>query len=331
MNRILVIGGGSIGERHVRCFLRTGRVTVSLCEIRDDIRDRLQTTYTLEAVYADLDQTANDAFDAAVICTPANLHIPMALRLAERGLHLLIEKPLSTSTRDCDSLGRLRDSRELIVAVAYILRGHPVLIALRHHLDRKTYGRPVQVVSQSGQHFPFYRPAYRETYYVSHDTGGGAIQDALTHALNAVEWLVGPITKLAADADHCVLNGTTVEDTVHVITRHGDVLGNFNLNQHQPAMENFISIVCDRGILRADLVANRLLVCDEPDGSWQTIGEFPLERDDLFVRQAEAFLDSVCGRSNECCGLEEGLQTLRVNLATLRSVQSRQWVDITNE
>ena len=72
---------------------------------------------------------------------------------------------------------------------------------------------------------PTYRPAYREIYYKDRTTGGGAIQDALTHVLNASEWLVGPIRRIAVDAAHQVLEGTTVEDTVHVMARHGGVLG----------------------------------------------------------------------------------------------------------
>ncbi len=43
------------------------------------------------------------------------------------------------------------------------------------------------------------------------DIGGGAIQDAITHTMNAAEWLVGPIDSLVADARHCVLEGVDVE------------------------------------------------------------------------------------------------------------------------
>ena len=57
--------------------------------------------------------------------------------------------------------------------------------AMKQEIDACRFGRIVQVIAVSGQHFPFYRPAYRETYYTDHATGGGAIQDALTHTINA--------------------------------------------------------------------------------------------------------------------------------------------------
>ena len=51
----------------------------------------------------------------------------------------------------------------------------------------------------------------------------------------------------------------------------------------------------------------------------------PLERDTLFIAQASAFLDAVEGQRPPLCSLDEGLQTLRVNLAALASVKSQAW------
>ncbi len=200
-SRILVIGGGSIGERHVRCFLNSGRADVSLCEINPTVLQRLSQEYALHGQYAELDQALADGdFDAAVVCTPAHLHVSLATRLVRDGLHTLIEKPLSTTLDGVDALvAAVRDANR-ISGVAYVYRAHPALAAMHHAIQEGEVGQPVQVVVTSGQHFPLYRPAYRETYYTDRATGGGAVQDALTHFINAVEWLVGPTTRVVADA-----------------------------------------------------------------------------------------------------------------------------------
>ena len=83
------------------------------------------------------------------------------------------------------------------------------------------FGRPVQLTVTAGQHFPTFRPAYKNIYYADRVQGGGAIQDAMTHYLNAGEWLLGPIDRIVADAAHQVLEGVAVEDTVHCLARHG--------------------------------------------------------------------------------------------------------------
>ena len=176
-------------------------------------------------------QTRDGARDAAVIATPAQLHIPIARKLAEAGAHLLIEKPLSTSVEGVAELMATVRERKLTAMVAYVYRTHPALTAMKQAIDSGRFGRPLQLTASCGQDFAFYRPAYRQVYYARRATGGGAVQDALTHIFNAGEWLVGPIGRIAADAAHQHLDGVEVEDTVHAIVRHGTVLGNYHLNK----------------------------------------------------------------------------------------------------
>lgn len=328
MKRVLVIGGGSIGERHVRCFQQTGRAEVSLCEINESVRNRVADTYRLAASFAEFDTAAESSPDIAVVCTPAHLHVAMAVKLAEAGVHLLIEKPLSTSLDGIDELQSLVAGKNLVAGVAYVTRAHPALMAMKREIDSGACGRPVQLVAVGGQHFPLYRPAYRATYYTQHATGGGAIQDALTHTVNTAEWLIGPITSLAADAGHQVLDGVEVEDTVHVVARHNNVMASYSLNQHQAPNESSLTVICERGTLRFESHHSRWLTASEPGQEWTVREHFPLERDDLFIRQANAFLDSVDATTALACPLNEGLQTLRVNLAILRAVEDRSWQDV---
>jgi len=326
-HRILVIGAGSIGERHVRCAGRTGRAEISICEVNDALRGRIAERYAVREAYASLDaaRIESEPPQAAVVCTPAHLHVPMALQLAEQGVHLLIEKPLSTSPEGVDRLRDVVERKRLTAGVAYVLRLHPALSAMRDAVCSGRFGKPVQLAAVSGQHFPHYRPAYREIYYRDRATGGGAIQDALTHLINAGEWLVGPVTQLAADAAHQVLEGVEVEDTVHVIARHGRVPASYSLNQHQAPNETVITVVCERGTVRCELHLNRWLWMTEPEQPWHEESLGSLQRDELFVRQAAMFLDAVIMGKPPVCSLEEGAQTLRVNLAVIEAAETRSW------
>jgi predicted dehydrogenase len=176
-----------------------------------------------------------------------------------------------------------------------------------------------------GQHFPTYRPAYREIYYTDRATGGGAIQDALTHSMNAGQWLVGPVDRLVADAAHQVLDGVEVEDTVHVIARHGDLLASYSLNQHQAPNELVITVVCEEGTCRFELHHHRWAWMTRPETPWQEESFTGIERDDLFIAQANAFLDVIEGRAEPACTFEEAALTLRTNLAVLASVEDGTW------
>jgi predicted dehydrogenase len=188
----------------------------------------------------------------------------------------------------------------------------------------------VQITIVAGHNFPFYRPAYRQIYYARREHGGGAIQDALTHLLNVGEWVVGPIRRIAVDAAHQVLDGIEVEDTVHAITRHAFddgsapgalVMGCYSLNQHQGANEITITVVCERGIVRAEYHHNRVRWMSGVNGAWSEQEFPPEERDIAYARQADAFLDAAEGKGDALCSLAAGWQTLRVNLGALASLE----------
>ena len=318
-HRVLVVGTGSIGERHVRCMLNTERAAVGICELDDGVRRSVAERYGVSESFAGLDTAMNVRWDAAVVATPADTHVTIAQRLADAAVNLLIEKPLSTTTEGIAALMETVKRRGLVAAVAYVYRAHPVLAAMRRALRSGRFGRPVQVVANCGQHFPTYRPAYRQIYYARRERGGGAVQDALTHIVNACEWLVGPVDRLSADAAHQVLEGVDVEDTVHVIARHGDVPACYSLNQHQAPLELTITVVCDKGTVRFELHASRWRWMSEPGGAWRDEAAPPMERDEWFAIQENAFLDCLEHKAEPLCTLAEAFQTLKVNLAALQS------------
>ncbi len=326
-HHVLIVGAGSIGERHLRCFLNTGRADVSFVEVQNELRQTIAERYPASTPCASLEaafETENQ-FDTAVIATPAPLHIEQSIWLIKKGLHLLIEKPLSLNLDGIDELQALAKSSGKIAAVAYVNRANPILEQMRDALNSGEYGKPVEMVIVTGQNFPTYRPAYRDTYYHSREMGGGAIQDALTHMINVGQWLVGDIDRVVADADHLVLDGVDVEDTVHVLARHANVLANYTLNQHQAPNELTITVVCERGTLRVELHKQRWRVMKTPDTAWEDHDNFTFERDTLFERQAEFFLDAVEGKIPALCDLGEGIESLKVNLAILKSLESGSW------
>jgi predicted dehydrogenase len=323
--RTLVVGVGSIGERHVRCFGATNRTTLAICEPNADLRAAVAQRYEISETYASLDDALKSDFTAAVVATPAHLHVQQAMLLAKRGVNVLVEKPLSTVVEGVAELKASLAKQGLLGAVAYSYRANPVMVAMRDVWRAIDFGRPLQAIVSAGQSFPTYRPAYANTYYRSRATGGGAIQDALTHLINAVEWLLGPATRVAADADRLALAGVDVEDTAHVLARHGDAMALYHLNQHQPANEAAITLVGAKGQLRAEFHRRRVAWLAEVDGVWQETIVEPYNQDDVFRRQADAFLDAVEQEVAPLCSLAEGEATLRTVTAILQSLESHRW------
>ena len=328
MHSLLIIGCGSIGERHLRCFQKTGRCSVAACDTNPALLSAMQERYGAPG-FSSLDEAlAARHFDAAVICTPAHLHLPMALTLLEAGKHLLIEKPLALDSELVPATREAIARAKVFVGVAYVYHFMPWVAGARQFLQTGSLGRVLQASVVCGQHFPTFRPAYREIYYARHEHGGGAIQDALTHVANAVEWLIGPCTRLYCDAAHQMLEGVSVEDTVNVCARLGHVLATFTLNQFQAPNEVTFDIHGENGSLKIEGHRRRWGILLRGDGDWTWHETPPLERDDLFIAQAQAFLDGVEGKATALSTFEEAVQTLKFNQAALRSANTGTAIDI---
>ena len=317
--KILVVGVGSIGERHARCFRLTDRAEVSVCDTNQSLANRVAKAYDARSVYFDYQDALAGDDQAVVIATPANLHVAMAQAAVDMGKHVLIEKPLGTSMADVERLRDEAQRKDRQVLVGYVLRSHPALAGMKRAIGEKRFGQPVHIYACAGQHFPTYRPAYRDIYYNDHTTGGGAIQDALTHLLDAGQWLVGPIDRLVADAAHQVIADVDVEDTVNVLARHGNVLASYALNQYQAPNELTLTVVCEQGTARFEYHKSAWRWMDPPDSTWHNHRTVRFSRDQLFVDQANHFLDVIERRCHPVCTLAEGIQSLRANLAVLNS------------
>jgi predicted dehydrogenase len=294
----------------------------------DDRRDGVAQRYEVSGYRCWEEALEKETFNTAVIASPAPWHIPTAQALTERGLDLLIEKPLSLSTDGVSHLAETIEKNATRVTVGFIYRALPALQHMRAAVHSGEFGRIVQIQVHSGQHFPFYRPAYREIYYADPQQGGGLIQDMLPHHLNAVEWIAGPATRVVVDASHEVLPGVEVEDTVNLLTRHGNIMASFSVNQHQSVNEFVITILCETGALRWELMGQRWLTAKENGGDWTEQESFVHDRDDFYILQANAFLDLLEGKADPLCPLADGIDTLKSTLAILQSRASGSWVTV---
>ncbi len=323
MHSILVIGCGSIGERHLRCFGKTGRATVTGCDANPALLETIAKTYGVATATDWRQALATGHFDAAVICTPAHLHVAMATEILQRGMHVLIEKPLSQSLSGVPELLATHRRSDRKAAVAYVLHVYPILSAVREFLQSGALGPVLHATCTSGQYFPGGRPAhtvhYSKTYYRDRKTGGGAIQDALTHTANWFESVLGPTDSVMCDCSHQALPEVTVEDTVNISARNGGTLVNYTLNQFQAPNETTHQFNTATGSVKVELHNRRWGVLRLGEPAWQWHEVPAMDRDGPFIEQANRFLDYIDGKPLRLCSLEAAVQTLRFNLAALAS------------
>lgn len=321
--RILFVGGGGIGERHIRCFLKTGKVQASLCDTNEDRIHQLEDQYPLNATFTDFAEVPLTDFDGAVIAVPAHLHVSMAVQCAHAGLPFLVEKPLSVNLQGVQELLELIAEKNLYAAVGFVRRSQTSCQKLRELALSGLIGELKMARFNMSQEYPKYRPDYRDIYYARAETGGGCILDAASHAVNLAEWIFGEVQEVVALYDRLVLTGVECEDSTIIVQRfrNNSALVEIFINQFQRPNMCEIEIIGTSGNIRYQLFGGQALIthCADDSNQWEQLHSSTCTRDDSFISQAENVLAGIEGNANPPTSVAEAAANLRVLLAAKRS------------
>lgn len=316
--KILVIGAGSIGERHIRAFRQIKSTSVGLVDPRKERAEQIAARYNCESYFTCLDSVPPDAsFDAAVIASPANSHVDIATQCAERRLHLLIEKPLAASFDGVDSLIAMCRERTLTAAVGYILRFDATVEKLREIVVAGMLGELISVQSICTHYLPHSRPDYRQAYYTTENAGAGVILD-LSHELNYLEWILGDL-QLQACRRAAVKSLDTADEAVADLWLRSSAgtLVQIHLHAADRNIRRECHVVGSQATAAANLLTGEILIIHKTE----KVERFkqPPERDDWHLLQAVNFIESIRDGHPPRCTLQEASRTLQVCLKAMMS------------
>lgn len=315
--RVIVIGAGSIGERHIRAFRHIEGVSVSLVEPKEVRAREIADRYGCANSFIDLSAVPFDRFDAAVIATPADSHVSIGVLCAQAGLHLLIEKPLSANLAGIDRLIALCEEKKLTASVGYTLRFHPVVAKLRDLVRAGTIGAPISVHSACTHYLPDSRPDYRRAYYGSANAAAGVILD-LSHELNYLEWIFGALRLDASRRALVPELGISDEGIADLwLSSRIGLLAGIHLHAADRCVRRECHIAGSEAALTANLLTGEILVTGT--GGANRRYEELNERDTWHIDQARDFLDAIQKTRPPRCTLREALATLSVCLEAMRS------------
>jgi len=183
--KILIIGFGSIGRRHYQNLLKLGFKNIYIYDINKDklAGKKLKTI-------AKIDTGILRQFRAILICNPNDAHVKTAIKCAQAGCHLFIEKPLALNLKNIKKLAEICRKRKLTNMVACNLRFHPCLKFIKNYLSKNSLGKIYGIHHDFGYFLPYWRPKqdYRRNYAAKKASGGGIILDDI-HEFDLLFWL----------------------------------------------------------------------------------------------------------------------------------------------
>ncbi|CUM65291.1 uncharacterized protein PRCAT00002926001 [Priceomyces carsonii] len=199
----IVIGAGLIGPRHANHIRQ--RPDCEIFAIVDhsskgpSVAKEFNTLLfkNLDELFRYCELNNNMVFpDAAIIATPNATHVPLGLQLADKGIHLLVEKPLAPSASDCKTLIDFCSKKNVNLLVGHHRRFNPYIVATKENLHQ--VGNPIAIqgtwaLSKNASYFT------EKPWRTSVELGGGTLLINLIHDLDLLQYLLGPIEKVYAE------------------------------------------------------------------------------------------------------------------------------------
>ncbi len=170
---------------------------------------------------------ASPEVDAVLISTPHHLHAPLAIRAAEAGKHVVVEKPMATSVAECDRMMDAADRYGVVLSVCYCQRFDPRVQRARALLEAGALGDVLSTRITFAQHRSADYWSRGLTGRTASDwrahratAGGGVLIMNACHILDYLGWLVGDVVVEVSACMATLTQAVEVEDTVSMAYRY---------------------------------------------------------------------------------------------------------------
>jgi predicted dehydrogenase len=283
--KIIIIGLGSIGKRHARIIregyehkvyaLRSGGRTK-----RNDLR--VDEFYS----WGDVEKLKPDV---AFITNPTFLHIETALKCANLGCRLFIEKPIDMGTKGLNELIDIVKKKKLTSYVAYNMRFYPVIKELKKLVEEN---KPLYARVVASSYYPNWRPNTDslKSYSANSDMGGGVILD-LSHELDYTSYILGEIGKLNGRFSRSSQVTADAEDNADILVSSKKCPVDIHIDFLSHVTQRYIQIDFNKFSVIGDLIDAKVI--KYKNGKKKGVDTFDYKIEDTYKDQMEYFFKNI--------------------------------------
>jgi predicted dehydrogenase/spore coat polysaccharide biosynthesis protein SpsF (cytidylyltransferase family) len=290
VKRAVVIGCGSIGQRHIRNLRRLGITHICAVRTRQGACQELDPALEVREI-----DELTDA-DIAIVSNPTSLHLETIERCLPHVRGVFIEKPLAASLDGVDQLLKQIKQRRVVSFVGYNLQFHPVVKELQKFLADDAVGKPLLFQCQVGQWIEDWHPNedYRNAYFARKDLGGGVLL-TLIHEIHLAMELLGAADKVACMLPSYEALPVDVEVIGDVMVNHSsNAVSQIHLDMIQRPAHRRGVISCERGWISYNLVTNTVVGQTVGQHGVKVIADDALyDVNESYVEEMETFLNCV--------------------------------------
>ena len=327
MTRILIVGAGSSGKRHLGNYLSLGVRDIGAVDTRPDRRAEVVERFGVQRVYASLEDAFQERWDGVVVCTPPSSHVPVARAAVEQGAHVLAEKPLASSLDGVQELERLVKEKGVTFTAGYTYRFWPAINKFRDLALAGAIGRVYSVRIIFSEYLPDWHPweDYRSFYMASQEAGGGALLDE-SHTVDFARWIFGEVVEVAGFNGRVSTLEIASDDLAELVLKfQSGAVGSIHLDIFGRSYQKSMEALGEHGNLRWDYYQNRVELYHAADRRWEAF-LFTEERNHMFLEEDRHFLKCIAGEATPKVDLQDSLRTLRCLMAARESSRTGRFV-----
>ncbi|MDE7078518.1 MAG: Gfo/Idh/MocA family oxidoreductase [Clostridia bacterium] len=251
MKRLAVIGIGRMGSRHARNLVKgviSGAKLVAVCDTDKQVLDAFCSKYKVSGYEDFVQMIDKERPDGVIIATPHKSHIAIAKECVKRGVHTLLEKPISVTVKEAEEVVEtLKDNDSVIGAMMFNQRTNRLYKKAKQLIEGGMIGK-VQRVNFTVTDW------YRTQFYYDmggwraswSGEGGGTLINQCVHQLDILQWLIGMPNKINAYCKTVGRNITTENDVTAVLS-YENFECVFTASTHEIPGTNRLEIAGDRG------------------------------------------------------------------------------------
>ena len=318
--KFLIVGLGSIGERHLKNLISIGEKDIIGVEINNDRINYIKRKYKIE-VTKKLEDALKKKPDACLICTPPVLHVPVALKAAKAGCHIFIEKPLAHEfTPELNELEKIIKDKNLTCMIGYNQRFNKGILKLKELSQRDDFGDIIYIRAEVGQDLPSWRPwqDYTKSYTARRELGGGIILDA-SHEIDYVLWLMkyAPVYEIKSYYNKLSDLDINVEDIADILIIFKNGYASIHMNMIEKGYNRCCKIISRCGNWAIYDFKSRKIAC-YINGEMLHEVYTDYDMNETYIDEIKHFIECIKNKEMPLTNLDTAKKTLEVCMIAKR-------------
>jgi len=318
INRILIVGLGSIGKRHVR-LVNELYPDVEVAILRHKKCDKNgESGLKITRCFSDVDDAIQYKPDMAIISNPASMHIDIATKLASESIHLMVEKPISSNSNGVDKLIKLCEENKVLLMTAYNLRFSESLNKFYNLLyNNCMVGKVLSVHIEVESYLPSWRPDtdYRRGVSAQKVMGGGVLLE-LSHEIDYLVWMFGEVEWVQSMISKQSNLELDVEDTANILiginSQNHKIVATLNMSFIRHDSTRTCTVIGENGTLRWNGIDDQVDIYISEKKCWDVEYSNNFERDDTYKRELSHFFSCIENDDSPIVDGRDGLKVIKI-------------------